>query len=261
MLSRLFKELSDATAGVRYGLDGFLYDAERWAQAFAALRKCAEGRPVLVVGNGPSLNQTPLDEFAAVPSIGMNKSDLLYPRVAWRPTLVMCTNTVVARQHGDQMIEANEKTFISFKNRHFLNRQGREKALFFLEKPGTPFSTDPTKYVALGPTVTYAALQMAFWMGADPVILFGVDHSFKFVGDPLTYEKMQGDDPNHFDPNYFKDSVWGTPDHVAMERCYADARHAFETHGRRVLDATIGGKLQIFEKISLENARSLCEVA
>ena len=260
LLSRLFKRLSGATFGMRYGLDGLMYDAKHWREAFDALKDCAKGRPVLVIGNGPSLNKTPLDEFAEVPSIGMNKIDLLYPRVAWRPTLVMCINHVVARQHGDEMVQANEKMFISFKARYFLSRETRDKALFFLEKPAMPFSTDPTEYVALGPTVTYSALQMAFWMGADPVILFGVDHSFKFEGNPLAYEKMRGDDPNHFDPNYFKDSLWGAPDYVGMEHCYAEARHAFEKHGRRVLDATIGGKLEIFEKISLEEARSLCGV-
>lgn len=52
-----------------------------------------------------------------------------------------------------------------------------------------------------GPTATCAALQMAVWMGADHVILFGVDHSFKFVGDPFKYEKMQSDNSNRLDPN------------------------------------------------------------
>lgn len=258
--SRMFKGLSNATMGLRYGLDGLLYDSKRWSESFAALKNCAKGGPVLVVGNGPSLNKTPLDAFAAVPSIGMNKIDMLYHRVAWRPTLVMSMNTVVVRQHGDIIVEVNDKAFISFKTRHFLSRSNREKASFFLEKPGTPFSTDPAKYVALGPTVTYSALQMAYWMGADPVILFGVDHSFKFEGAPLAYEKMKGEDPNHFDPNYFKDSLWGAPDHVGMEHCYAESRHAFERDGRRVLDATIGGKLQIFEKISLDEAFSLCGI-
>jgi len=258
LLSRVFRGLSSATIGVRYRVDGLFYDSGRWYDSFAALKNCANGGPVLVVGNGPSLNKTPLEEFAAVPSIGMNKIDMLYPRVAWRPTLVMCMNTVVVRQHGDTIVDVNDKAFISFKTRHFLSRSSREKASFFLEKPDTPFSTDPSKYVALGPTVTYSALQMAYWMGADPVILFGVDHSFKFTGAPLAYEKMRGDDPNHFDPNYFKGSLWGAPDFVAMEQCYAESRRAFEADGRRVVDATVGGKLEIFEKVSLDEARALC---
>ncbi len=261
LLSRMFKGLSNATFGLRYGLDGLLYDSKRWSQSFAALKNCAKGDPVLVVGNGPSLNKTPLDEFASVTSIGMNKIDMLYPRVTWRPTLVMTMNTVVVKQHGDTIVDVNDQAFISFKTRHFLSKKSCEKAKFFLEKPGTPFSTDPSKYIALGPTVTYSALQMAYWMGADPVILFGVDHSFKFAGSPLAYEKMKGDDPNHFDPNYFKDSLWGAPDNVGMERCYAESRHAFERDGRRILDATIDGKLQIFEKISLAEAFSLCGIA
>lgn len=36
----------------------------------------------------------------------------------------------------------------------------------------------------------------------------------------------------------------------ASERAYSLARQRFELGGRRVLDATVGGKLQVFEKVS-----------
>ena len=81
MTAWLLKRLSLGTISLRYGLDGVLYDAKSRSHAFAALRDSAKGGPILVVGNGPSLNITPLDEFAEVPSVGMNKIDLLYPRV------------------------------------------------------------------------------------------------------------------------------------------------------------------------------------
>lgn len=260
-ISNALKYASQTTLGLRYGLDALLYGRKYQRGELEKLKDAARGQAVLVVGNGPSLNRTPLDEFSGVRSIGMNKIDLLYKRVDWRPDFVCCINNLVARQHAPEMLSANKNVFFSWKNRMFMDRGSRERSCFFVERSGRPFSTDPTDYIATGPTVTYTALQFAYWMGADPVIIFGCDHSFKFDGDPLTYEKMKGDDPNHFDPNYFKGHDWGTPDYIAMEACYAEARHAFEKDGRKVFDATIDGKLQIFEKISVDEAKSLCGLA
>lgn len=43
---------------------------------------------------------------------------------------------------------------------------------------------------------------------------------------------------------------WQLPDLQASERAYSLARQRFELGGRRVLDATVDGKLQVFEKVS-----------
>ena len=49
-----------------------------------------------------------------------------------------------------------------------------------------------------GSTVTYTALQLAYFMGCDPVILIGVDHNFTTPGQPNVTVVSSGDDPNHF---------------------------------------------------------------
>jgi hypothetical protein len=85
-----------------------------------------------------------------------------------------------------------------------------------------------------------------------------VDHSFKYPGSKQTYQKREGPDPNHFDPNYFKvGTYWGTPDLDQCERDYGLARRAFEADGRKVYDATVGGKLEVFEKVELARAYQL----
>lgn len=250
--------LGRATHGLRYLLDEMTFDRNACEPTLQALSGSRRNQPMLVVGNGPSLLKTPLDEFHGVGAIGVNKIDLLYPKTTWRPHLVCCVNGSVAQQHADKIVEKNEAAFFSWKSRFMMDRATRQKANFFLEMPNRPFSTNISEYVAVAPTVTFTALQFAYWMGANPVILFGCDHSFKFNSAPLTYEKMVGDDPNHFDPNYFKGSHWGTPDFVLMEQCYAEARGAFEADGRKIYDATVDGKLQVFEKISLDEAREIC---
>ena len=81
-------------------------------------------------------------------------------------------------------------------------------------------------------------------------ILIGVDHNYSAQGKPNTTVISQGDDPDHFDANYFgKGFRWQLPDLETSERAYKMSRQAYERAGRQVLDATVGGKLTIFPKV------------
>ena len=70
-------------------------------------------------------------------------------------------------------------------------------------------------------------------------------------GDELV---SQGDDPNHFAPNYFGTGFkWQLPDLKGSERAYRMARQAYEAAGRSVVDATVGGKLTVFPKVDFNS--------
>jgi len=63
----------------------------------------------------------------------------------------------------------------------------------------------------------------------------------------------QGEDPNHFAPNYFGAGFkWQLPDLVGSERAYTLAHTAYEAAGRSVVDATVGGKLTVFPKVDYQ---------
>jgi hypothetical protein len=101
-----------------------------------------------------------------------------------------------------------------------------------------------------GATVTFVAMQLAYYIGFSKVILIGVDHSFKTKGDPHKKVVSVGSDPNHFDPNYFgKGFKWNLPDLETSEYAYSLAKKAFGEDGREIVDATVGGKLKVFKKV------------
>ena len=66
------------TYKIRYSFNalsyGLLYNAKR----LKSLKNFYKDMPMIVVGNGPSLNVTPLDDYIDIPSIGMNKINLLF---------------------------------------------------------------------------------------------------------------------------------------------------------------------------------------
>jgi len=87
-------------------------------------------------------------------------------------------------------------------------------------------------------------------MGFQQVILIGVDHNFTSRGEANKTVVSQGDDLNHFAPNYFgKGAKWQLPDLDTSEVGYTFVREAYRKAGREVLDATVGGKLTVFPKV------------
>ena len=127
-----------------------------------------------------------------------------------------------------------------------------QENLYFLytSYTGPKFARDITGRLWEGATVSYIALQLAFYMGFEKVILIGVDHNFVTKGEPNKTIVSEGDDPNHFHPGYFgKGFRWQLPDLDTSEKGYRMARTYYENAGRQVVDATVGGKLTIFPKV------------
>ena len=248
------------TKGLRYNYDKFTYSKFVNNHPINSLKNSNLNKPILIVGNGPSLNKTQLSLFKNVFSIGMNKIDLFFPKTTWRPNLVVCSNNLVVKQHKQNFIENTDVDYyLSWKSRFFLNRDEKSCFNFFLNKNTSEFQTNLLCGVGLAGTVTYTALQFAYFMGGNPIILVGVDHNFIFNGNPNDYKKMKTEDVNHFDPNYFsKGSYWGNPNLDLSEKGYKLAKHAFEHNGRIIYDATVDGKLNIFPKISIKEAVNLC---
>ena len=151
-------------------------------------------------------------------------------------------------------MEYKEKILLAWKSRIFIKSKYRRKFNYFNVFNNENFSKEFDKGVGSSGTVTFTALQLAYYMGASKVVLIGIDHNFKFSGKPNDIEKITDIDQNHFDPNYFKiDQLWGVPNLKKSEEGYQIAKEAFEQDGREVLDATVNGKLKIFKKVAIED--------
>jgi hypothetical protein len=219
------------------------------------------GKPVLVVGNGPSLRETPLELFKNIYSIGMNKIDLIYNDIEWRPNIVVAQNRHVINQQSEVYLQSDIPIFIPWQQRHFL-RGKKSNSIRYFDMPGhTEFSVDLLKFgCGIGHTVTFTALQLAFFLGASRVIVVGVDHYFKSAGKKNELVLSTEPDPNHFSKDYFGVGVkWNLPDLEGSEGDYIKARTAFQAAGKEIYDATINGKLNIFEKININEATALLE--
>ena len=60
-------------------------------------------KSVIVVGNGPSLNQHDLDELMGIPSFAANAIYLIFERTNWRPDYYSCVDTVVLPDRKEEI--------------------------------------------------------------------------------------------------------------------------------------------------------------
>ena len=206
------------------------------------------GESCYIIGNGPSLNRMDLSPLRDKITFGMNKIYLLFDKLGFETSYLVAANPYVLQQASPVFKGLGMPLFLMMWGREFIEKQ--QNVNFLRERKESAFSYDLTKGVAVHCTVTHMALQLSYYMGFKTVILIGIDHNFVSKGDPHSTVKLTSGDPNHFDPNYFGYGIpWQLPDLEGSELAYKNSRQAFEADGRRVLDATVDGKLQVFEKI------------
>lgn len=219
----------------------------------ALLKDTHKGERCFIVGNGPSLKNTDLSKLKNDFAIGMNRIFLAADELNFKPDVLVCINDLVVEQSVEAFNALQMPKFFSWRARKWLQMDDYTHFLYTTYTE-PKFATDLRGRVWEGATVTNVCLQLAYHMGFSEAILIGVDHSFATKGTPNTTVESKGDDPNHFSAAYFgKGFRWQLPDLETSEVAYAMARKAYEADGRKVLDATIGGKLDIFEKVDYES--------
>ena len=187
-------------------------------------------------------------------------------RMGFDPSYFVVEDTAVMKDNVDAIkaYEAGHKFFPSIYRRsvgeapnvsYFMMNRGfyeRRSPDFCVPK----FSLNPEQRIYSGQSVTIINLQLAYLMGFAEVILIGMDFSYtipdsaEVAGDVIT---SRGDDPNHFHPDYFgPGKVWKDPKLDRVLANYALAKEIFEADGRRIVNATKGGRLELFERVDYD---------
>ena len=228
-----------------------------------------------IIGGGNSLARTPLDLLVDEVTFGMNMVHLIYSQTRWRPTYYCFFEAIgegrpghpyseqwiryvikehlkkgercFIRQLYQEMIENHRKKYVRYANAQYVDTS-------LCQHVGANIQSDhrPTEWHL--PTLCHyagtlhIATQIAFMMGYDPIYLVACDLGIIPVTDEMT------DDPNHFHPDY-----WTWDDHDPIYRdatlrdMHAIARREIESKGRHIYNATIGGALEVYERVDFES--------
>ena len=232
---------------LRWDLDPVSWASRRRLRAW---RDRHAGERTVIVCNGPSLLRSDLGLLEGVFTFGLNKINLLFERSAFRPSCIVSINPHVIEQNAEFLNETSIPLFLDSVGRPWV--QHRPGAVFLHSSHMEGFARDCSVSVMQSGTVTYVAMQLAYHMGFRRVALIGADHDFTRRGEPNSVAVAETTDRDHFDPRYFSVGMkWQLPDLEESERGYVRAREVFEQAGGSIVNATAGGKLEVFERVDL----------
>jgi hypothetical protein len=207
----------------------------------------------IVIANGPSLKDVPLDFLKAYHSFGCNRIYLLED---FTPTyFVQIGADQVAGERASDFHEICGRVEASFVNRQAVMRgafAGIQHVYGIHSRPlddpnaekgiGMQFSTHPLYAIGIGGSIIFQSFQLAYWMGFSTCLVVGLDHDY-----PKNWEV-----PWHFYPNEesvtSKEGPFGGRRSWAQrtERAFQVSREAFVADARQILNLTPGSKCYEF---------------
>lgn len=245
-----------------------LPDIER----FMSLRDRFAGERIFVMGNGPSLNRTPLDRLDGEFVFGVNRVSLLFERVSWRPTFFTAFDVRVVPDNKEEFaaldvpykfFSARYKQMLGARDNHFWHHtKGHYEGFDHAFEPTVVYSG-----FGGGGTIGVIAIELAFFMGFREILLIGTDVSYTVPetvkqegedefgdGVKLELQSTRDDDANHFDPRYFgTGKKWHNPNVREMKIGFARAAAYVEQRGGRLRNATVGGDLDEVERVDFDS--------
>lgn len=232
-----------------------IIDGTPYNERLADLRNTCAGKTVVLIGNGPSLNQIDWSSISHLDLFGVNKIYLGLEKFGIKLSYYASVNDHVIEQSQCQIKSLECIKFLGDSGNHGLIQEHGSTYLVNTKTPPRAFSTDIALGAECGYTVLYFAMQVIYSLGYKTVLVIGMDHSFKCRGEPNAEQVVDFIDLNHFLPGYFEQGqVWNLPDLEQSEKHYKLAKKEFESVGRQIIDCTPGGLCSIFTKKSLSEA-------
>lgn len=213
----------------------------------------------VVVANGPSLADIDFNHFKNKLIITSNRAYLSFQKLPEvKRHIHIIVNRLVAQQFSEDIEDLNCEVYTL---RRFSGYFSSASNINYLDDiPGFGFSSDMTKGVFVGATVTYVMLQLAASLGAKHIGLVGLDHSFSVTGKP--HHSLPGlkDDVNHFLPNYFPKGVrWQAPDLVESDLNYMLSRIELGKLGIKVVNYSATTQLTVFDRYEYDAAEGFTD--
>lgn len=193
-----------------------------------------------IVGNGPSLNETPLELLSGEVTFACNRIHLLYPRTTWRPTFYVRGEIDdkdwrdVAVYHAERMpcyfspsIARTVKAVGGYDSHEVYKECGHMKSNYF--RGNRPEAWHLPDYCCYASVVNLMC-QIAKVEGYAPIYLVGCD-----LGT------------DHFDPDY------GYSNEMPEAEMKRTQIHMHEIINREaeVYNATVGGELEVYERVDM----------
>lgn len=228
-----------------------------------------KGETAYLIGNGPSLNETPLFLLKGKNVMVFNRFNLMLERLNWIPTLYSVTDDLVLEdmiEEATSMAKKSQYAFfpdISFRGNVLFKKfkESLENVLWLHQMPKLGFSYDLPK-VYTGGTVIYEGFQILKHLGFKKVVFVGVDMNYQIheTAKNISVNKNEivstnDDDPNHFDPRYFgKGKKYHQPEQRIIDNIFRSLHFLKENADGeefQIVNAGFNSKVDYFKRANI----------
>ena len=221
----------------------------------SALHNLHKGEKCFIVGNGPSLTMQDLALIQDKDCFASNLIFKIFDKTTWRPKYYFIQDRYA--DTGNILDTINLKCL--FIGDYYWRTRGMKNpnaicihSARSFNHESVDFSEDMTKSLVSHFTITYTMIQAAVYMGYSDIFLLGMDHSYALTYDSKGNVTEDSTVSNHiFEDKNPKEVIANIE---GMNKAYIAAQEYASTHGIKIYNATRGGKLEWFPRISLVEA-------
>lgn len=212
------------------------------------------GEPGIIIANGPGLDNVPLEFLRKYPTLGCNRIHTMWEKEQFAPTYYagIAFRHYETEDQREAMFPMMEQVEAAFINRMWVHKFPFDNVWGILSHRhyGAPdnkkreFSYDPLHTIGIGFTQTYINLQIAYYMGFDPVLIVGLDHTYD-KKQPHFYKKKDAPHwPDPLEEGHYTNEQWID----GCDKVYAIARHCYSMTGREIINLSEPTECDIFKK-------------
>ncbi|MCX4343434.1 MAG: DUF115 domain-containing protein [Kineothrix sp.] len=245
---------------------------KEWGQRLKdfRLKDKYKGQRCFVIGNGPSLRVEDLEMLKGEITFGANRIFKIFPETDWRPTYYICIDYLMYGLDHEEINHIDSEVKFVPIERSLAAGKIYDEIIYYnrvvncvsISKGeivrGTEFefSHDIEKIVYGGQTVLYDALEFAAYMGFSEIYLYGVDYNYRLeVLEDGTIVEHNDVKENHFSKDYdegLEEAIKVIAPFYATNLAFQKAKEECLKKGTVIKNATRGGKLEIFERVSFD---------
>ena len=209
-----------------------------------------KGKRCFIVGNGPSLHAEDLRQLYERGEFifACNSLIKLFGEIGFEPSFYFAQDNKIILDNKESIENYKGVKFIKA---HYAKRYHLNDAIYYnmLYNPRS-FSSNLPLVVYSGQTVTYSMIQFAVYMGFAEIYLIGVDCNYSPKNNTISAD-------SYFDARLYNSGrEYSAPEVDTNLIAYACARTACEQMGVKIFNASRGGKLEVFPRISFDEVMS-----
>lgn len=250
---------------IRRAIEYRKYQNSEDSRYIKTLKNSCSGERCFIIGNGPSLTREDLSLLVNEKTFAFNRIYQMYQYADWRPTYYMVMDSSIIQKMNQEEEKKLDAEYIFLANKKLTQKYKNQNAhQMFLKGVASvnkkraivnQLSEDVSQYFSITQSVTIQAFELAFYMGFKEIYLLGVDHSYTVEIDINGKKHTNKNVVSHFKEDSDKSPCFIYKDALTKE--FEICKRYADQHGIKVVNVTRGGKLEVFERDTLEHVLNL----